>query len=90
MFTKNQEEYHKRQTILARKMQTLERSRMLLTKQRTRMQEKADIETTLLMGRITRGRLKDLTKEEPDKSSNKSNSNVKENTKIILEMERQK
>jgi hypothetical protein len=90
VFTKNQEEYSKRQTILARKMQTLERSRMLLTKQRTRMQEKADIESTQLQGRVTRGRLKDLTKDDQDNNSNMSGSNAKDGTKVLLEIERQK
>ena len=65
VFKENQEEYIKRQTILARKMQTLERSRMLLTKQRTRTAEKL-IDSALLQGRVTRSRLKDLTKTNDD------------------------
>lgn len=94
LFTTNHEEYHKRQTILARKMQTLERSRMLLTKQRTRRAEK-ELDATLLQGRVTRGRLKDFKKtvedENNDKASVRSGTSAsKDVSKIQYNLERQR
>lgn len=91
LFTTNHEEYHKRQAILARKMQTLERSRMLLTKQRTRQSNNV-LEPDFLPGRVTRSRLKDLnkTEEEKDNKTNKSGGVYKDSSQIQIELERQK
>lgn len=58
-FNENNEEWNKRQTILARKLQTLERSRFLQSRQKTRSAQK-EIDYTMLQGRITRGGLKNL------------------------------
>ncbi|CAI2365661.1 unnamed protein product [Moneuplotes crassus] len=91
VFIENQEEYHKRQAILARKMQTLERSRMLLTKKRTRQADK-ELEPEFISGRVTRSRLKDLnkTEEEKDVCSSKNSTGYKDSGQIQTEFERQK
>lgn len=78
-------------------MQSLERSRKLITRQRTRRAEK-DLETTLLQGRVTRNRLKDFNKivgasedDNNEKASEKSEvSGSKDNVKVQLELDKQR
>lgn len=48
-FIDNYDAWNKRQTILARKMQTLERSRILITRQRTRHAEKQEMDYTSML-----------------------------------------
>lgn len=74
-------------------MQTLERSRMLITRQRTRRTE-TEIDSSLLSGRVTRSRLKDLNQPKDmnnDIEGTKQGSSVfKDSSQIQLENERLK
>ena len=80
VFAENQEEYNKRQIILARKMQTLERSRMLITRQRTRRAE-TEVESSLLSGRMTRSRMKDINK--PKQIDNNEQEGTKQSYSVF-------
>jgi len=88
-FIENNDSWNKRQTILARKMQTLERSRILITRQRTRRAEKELDYSLLQSGRLTRGGLKSLTKtmDEENNLDKQSSGSGNDPAKIQFEVE---